>query len=169
MAYTVAGAVEVYVTMTETSTDDIGSQDIRVSSSPQISNTYTAGTGNNQINWYYQKRYTISAGGNQDIDFASGITDKDGAAIVATAIKVLLIKNRSASYAGYLDSSVAASITSLFEASTTDKISFKPSGCVFMESPLAGYAVTATTADVLRIHNSGAGSMDVDVFAAGVQ
>lgn len=134
--------------------------------SPRIE--WADGAGLNQANRVFQDRYTIAGGGDQQLDLTA-LTDPFGAALSFARLKAIYIKNRSVTAGDNLQlgGTVTAGITSLFVAAN-DGIIVGPDGVVLLVNPsLAGWAVTATTADILRIGNPGSNPIDVDVVLIG--
>ena len=49
----------------------------------------------------------------------------------------------------------------------TDKVKIGAKGCLLLSSPVDGYVVTNSTADVLKIANPGATAIDCSVMIVG--
>lgn len=140
--------------------------------SPKYNASYglADGTGANQIKQIFSDTRTIAASGTDDLDLAGGLTNAFGASVTFTKIKALIVK---ASAANVNDVVVggdgAAALASLF-GDVTDTIRVKPGGLFCVVAPdNAGYAVTAGTADILQIANSGSGTgVTYDILILGV-
>ena len=137
---------------------------------PSLKVTYTAGTGNNQINRRVTKRYTIAGSANQDLDLAASLTDDFGDTITFTKIKELIVslaapdgtlkvrvgpQNVTNGWQGPFGGVGASDYVDVFHHQR------------FVD-PFTGFAVTAGTGDILRIHNPGGSSVTVDVVIAGL-
>ena len=125
-------------------------------------------------NWYLAKR-TLGAGLNDDLDLSGGLTNEVGDASIAfLAIKFLLMQIDAADGVkklkvgpGAAGAPVANAFVGPWKAvtdcfTTVDNFNF------LINQPWAGYPVTAGTADILRITNPGAGSLDYRVLVGGV-
>ena len=122
------------------------------------------GTGNNQVNKYWEGSGTIAASGNADLDLVGGLTDQNGNLITFTAVKVIAIVNTSALIATKLICGNTA--TTLFATTFLWPIS---KGGVFIWADLAsGEPVVTTTGDLLRITNADAvNAATYEAFIAG--
>lgn len=121
--------------------------------------SFANGTGANQANQTFLDTRTLSASANESLDFAGGLSDAFGTVLTMTRIKALIIQAAPGNTNDVLVGGAAANaITSLF-GDATDVVKVKPGGMVMFVAPDAtGYAVTATTADLLKIANSAAGT-----------
>lgn len=117
---------------------------------------FANGSGASQVNCVWTASGTIAAAGTVDYDLAGGITDAFGDAITFTSIKLMCIENLSAT-ATMLVGDAAAPFASWI-TDPTDTVIIAPSSCLFLVNPTAaGYAVTATTGDTLRLAYPAAG------------
>lgn len=143
---------------------DVGSASYPVQYSPNY--IFTDGTGANQANKIWTDTRTIAASGNDDLDLAGVLTDAFGSVISFTRIKALIVVAAAANVNDVVIGAAAATqVASIFGA-VTHTIKVKPGGAFMIVAPDAtGYAVTAATADLLRIANS-AGGTGVDYTIA---
>lgn len=170
MAVTVNNAnMKMSVTAGLSSDPDIGSASQSISYSQTI--TFTDGSGANQINAIWQDSRQISAGSTDDIDLAGVLTDAFGNTLTFTTIKGMAIF----AYAANGDNikiggdATAAFINWVDDA--TDEVIVAPGGFFMLGNPsAAGYAVTATTGDILQITNAdGAAAVDYDIILFGAE
>jgi hypothetical protein len=128
----------------------------------------TSGTGANQADKMWSDQITIPASSNNDIDLAGSLTDPFGAALTFARVKMLVVKaattNTNNVIVGGASSTFATWVTG-----TNPAVVVRPGGLlVLAASDATSYVVTATSADVLRLTNSGAGSSVVcDVAIVG--
>lgn len=115
----------------------------------------TDGTGANQAKELFTDTRTLAASGSEDLDLAGGLTDALGNTLTFSKIKALIIKADAGNTNDVLVGGHAtAAIASLF-GDATDKVRVKPGGLMALVAPDAnGYAITATTADLLTVANS---------------
>lgn len=142
--------------------------------------SFANGTGSNQINNMFEDRRTVAFSANDDLDLYGVLVNAFGSTLNFTKIKGIEIFNlgpTSTAAVGYtptegenlgLDSSVSASVTSLFDASITSKLLIPSGGSFKLTAPLGGLTVTLTTADILRIKNRGTVSIDYDIIIYGL-
>jgi hypothetical protein len=128
---------------------------------------FTAGTGNNQVNTVFHDTRTLAGGASEELDLAGSLTNALGATVTFTYIKALMIFNKSATQT----LTIGGAATNAWEAWTLaagDAIKILPDGMLLLVAPLAGYAVTASTADKLKILNSATNSADYDIWIIGI-
>lgn len=119
----------------------------------------TDGTGADQAKEVFTDTRTLTASASENLDLAGVLTDVFGNALTFTKIKALIVKADAANTNDVLVGGHAtAAIATLF-GDATDKVRVKPGGMVAFVAPDAnGYAVTATTADMLTVTNSAGGT-----------
>ena len=143
---------------------------------PTMKTTLTYGTAANQAkNWYLKKR-TLAAGANDDLDLSGGLTNEVGdTGIIFLAIKVLLIailspdgvkKLKVGPGAGAGGTLVANAFIGPWASAASSFVQIDNFGLP-INHPWGGYAVTSGTADILRINNPGAGSVDYNLLIVG--
>lgn len=124
-----------------------------------VTNSFDNGTGANQANELFTDTRTITASSSENLDLAGSLQDAFGATLTFTKIKALVIT----AAAGNTNDVVVgghptAAIATIF-GTTADTIVVKPGGTLALIAPDAnGYGITATTADMLTVANSGAGT-----------
>jgi hypothetical protein len=128
----------------------------------------SSGTGNSQADLIYQAQRTLSSEATEDLDLAGTLTDPFGATITFVKVKAIYIR----AAAGNTNSVVVGGASSNAFlgpfADATDKVSIPPSGAFLAAAPVAGWAVTASTGDLLTVTNSGSGtSVTYDIVIVG--
>lgn len=123
--------------------------------------TFEEGTGANQADLPYIAERQVADGGNDDIDLAGVLTDIFGETITNAEIAALFVLNqrKSSGTANTTDLTIGGGSNPFlgFLGGTTPTIGpLKPgAGCFLFAGDAAGLgAVTASTADILRISNS---------------
>lgn len=132
------------------------------------------GTAINTADIVWHDTRTVNSGSNDDLDLSSAsalVRSIFGTNVPTTFVKVkaILIKNKSTATGEelQLDSSVANAFTGWCAGSTTSKKQIGPNS-VGVESNLCdGWAVTAGSADILRITNTGAAPIVYDIVIIG--
>lgn len=128
-----------------------------------INTQFTNGTGANQAkNWYTAQR-TVT-GSAETLDLAGSLYNGlSETVITATAIKALLIYNRTTTVGYTLTVGAAAAPIAIF-ADATDKLIINPGGLFLLVDPsAAGYAVGAGSTDGIKI-DPGANTITYDIF-----
>ena len=129
--------------------------------SKKFTATLTNGTGASKACILWSDTRTLAASATEDLDLASGLTDAFGATIVFTKVKAILVTAAAANTNLVVVSCPAANgFVTPFNAAS-DAIKIYPGGAFMLVNPTTtGYAVTASTGDLLTITNS-AGSTGV--------
>jgi hypothetical protein len=130
--------------------------------------TLTNGTSSNQANMFWADTRTLTASSSDDLDVAGGLTNAFGDTITFTKLKGIIVFAAAANTNNVLIGGDAASIATL-TGNINDVIVVRPGGFFAVCAPDAtGYAVTATTADILQIANSaGSTSVTYDIILIG--
>lgn len=117
------------------------------------------GTGANQANNVFSDERTLAASAAEDLDLAGSLTNAFGTTLTFTAVKAIMVV---ASAANTNNVTIGQSGSSAFAGpfnATLNAVAISPGGVFLVLNPsAAGWAVTPTTADLLRLGNSGAGS-----------
>lgn len=120
-----------------------------------------------QADKVYSATLTISASGSANIDLAGALTDPFGAALTFVKVKAIYIRAAVANTNSVVVGGAASDAFLGPFADATDKVGVKPGGVFLMVNP-AGWPVTAATADLLQVANSGSGtSVTYDVIIVG--
>ncbi len=126
----------------------------------------TNGTGASAADQIFAEQRTIAASGSYDLDLQASLTDALGAAFTPAKVKCLAVFAAAGNTNDVQVGGDAASVP-IFGA-TADYISVKPGGVLILCHPGAGFAVTATSADIIQFANSaGSTSVTYDVIVIG--
>jgi len=159
-------AVSAYAELT--SALDLGSGRAAQSLSRKMSLGNGTTAGNADRVW--SDRRTLAASGTEDLDLAGVLLDAFGATVTFARIKGLIIAAADAN-ANNVVVGAAASAPWVTLLGATHTLTLRPGAFVAVGTGAAdatGYAVTATTADLLKIANSGAGtSVTYDIHIIG--
>lgn len=154
MATTFSGTLKISISGTLQKSQNLGDP---VTKPVVFSKTvnFDNGTGDQQANMAFMNSATISGSGSADLDLAGGLTDAFGDTITFTKIKMILI---TADEDNGDTLSIGGDASAAFDAIVadgSDELICRPDGAILLLAPNAdGYAVTATTADILEITNS---------------
>ncbi len=147
MALTATVQTQILSSLTKT-LDVIGSKDLAMN--VQYSETFTAGSGNNQVNKRYEDDATIAGSGSISYDLSGALSDGFGDTQVFTKLKVLRIKHLSASLASTITLS-GNLLDAVFGG--TAAIVLPPGGDLTYIHPTSGVTVTNTSADTVLVTN----------------
>ncbi len=128
---------------------------------------FQSGSGSGQINKLFADTRTLADGANEELDLAGALTDPFGASLTFTKVKVLAIKNKSATQTLSVGGAAANAWSALF-GDATDILKIAPSSMALLVCDPAGVAVTAATADLLKIANSAGAAADYDIIVLGI-
>lgn len=128
-----------------------------------------SGTGANQADMIWSDRRTLAASGTEDLDLAGVLTHPlTGALLTFARLKAILIYAATTNTNNVNLTRPAAAGVTLFLAAS-DGVAVRPGGLFVVAAPDAtAYVVTATTADLLTVTNSAAGTEVIyDVILIG--
>lgn len=146
---------------------DLGTAELPIAVSAVI--TLTNGTGANQVDRLFSDTRVINASSNDDLDLAGVLTDAFGATITFARIKAIYVKAAAGNTNNVVVGGAASAQLANVFGDVSDKIVVRPGGFLLLAAPdVTAYAVTATTADILRIANSSSGtSVSYDIVLLG--
>ena len=128
---------------------------------------FTNGAGANQISAAYAETRILAGSASENLDLSGALTDPLWNAVVLTKLKFLYVENHADSSGNIIVGAGTAGIVGPFIAAT-NALTIAPGGNVEIANPSAGgYTVTATTADILKVENSGAGTSTYDIIIGG--
>lgn len=114
----------------------------------------------------YANRHTINASSNLDIDLSGTLANMFGETTVFAKVCAIFVRHVSGPNPVVIGNAAAPFIGPFGAAAHT--IAVHPTGeLVIGRTDLAGWPVTATTADILRFANGAGGAIDVDIAIIG--
>jgi|SRR5688572_13113839 len=166
---TLSSKLTVTARVTQTAALDL------VEASVPLLRTYTSiladGVGGGQADRVFHDRRTLSASANEDLDLAGGLTDAFGAALTFVKIKGLLVAAAAANTNNVIVGGAASNGFVTWVGGATHTLTVRPGAVLALfagQADTTGYAVTASTGDLLRVANSGAGStVTYDIVIVG--
>lgn len=131
----------------------------------------TSGTGAGSADLMFSDTRTIAASSNDDLDLAGGLTDNLGTTLTFVKVKALIVVAAAANTNNVLVGGDATNTFLTWVESEPDAVVLRPGAGLALfagSADATGYAVTASTGDLLRIRNSGAGtSVTYDIVIVG--
>ncbi|MFF8408982.1 hypothetical protein [Streptomyces omiyaensis] len=130
-----------------------------------------SGTAAGQADRVWSDRRTLAASATEDLDLAGVLLDAFGAAVTFARIKGIVIAAASGNTNNVIAGAAAANPWATL-LSATGTVTLRPGAFLAVGTggtDAIGYAVTAGTADLLKVANSGAGSpvtYDIHVIGA---
>lgn len=141
-------------------TDVLDDQSPRNTLALERKTNWTDGTGANQGQTFFHDERTLAGGANEDLDLSdasNALKDAFGVSLELTAIKLLLVHNKSGNGASMTVGPPASNgwVTAM---AVSDLMTIVDGGTFCIEAADAsGYAVTATTGDLFTITNLAGG------------
>lgn len=128
----------------------------------------TPGTGTGQADLMYAATRTLTASSTANIDLAGVLSDPLGNVLTFGHVKTILVVASSANVNDVLLGGAASNTFTGPFADATDIVGVKPGATFLITFPGAGWAVTATTGDLLKTANSSSGTSVVfTIFVIG--
>lgn len=159
-------AVSAYAELTSALDLGTGRAAQTLSRKMSLGNGTTAGNADR----VWSDRRTLAASGTEDLDLAGVLLDAFGSAITFARIKGLVIAAADANVNNVVVGAAASNPWATL-LGATHTLTLRPGAFVAVGTGAAdatGYAVTATTADLLKVANSGAGtSVTYDIHIIG--
>lgn len=165
---TISATVQAVVNLAAGITADFADATQQIAENASVSIS-TVGTGADAANQYWSDSRSIPAGSNESLDLSGTLTNALGQTVSFSSIKVIYIKNQNTAGDLVVGAGTNPWITMLGGAAHT--IQVRRSG-MFLNAcaDATGWAVTATTGDVLKITNSdGTNAAIYDIILIGAQ
>lgn len=131
-----------------------------------VSQAFAHGTGNYQADLIFHDKRTLGDGASENLDLAGSLTDVFGTTLTFAKIKAIIIQNLSTVQTLTVGGAAANAFIN-WVGDATDKINLPPGGAFCLMAPLAGFAVTADTGDILKIANSAGDPVDYNIWIIG--
>jgi hypothetical protein len=128
-----------------------------------VNRSYANGTSSAQCDLVYHASRTLTTAASESLDLAGGITDAFGTAVTFAKVKSIVIENTSAS----MTLTIGGDGTAPFETWASGTVLVPPLGTFALVAPGAGFTVTATTGDLLKILNSSGSSTTYKIWING--
>lgn len=146
-----------------------------VSPAARLSQRYTTelddGTAAGMADKVFSDTRTLAASGTENLDLAGSLTDALGAALTFARVKAIIIHAAAANTNNVVVGGDATTTFFGMFADETDAVVVRPGATLALfcgDADALGYAVTAATADLLKITNSGAGTgVTYDIIIIG--
>ena len=135
-----------------------------------VNSTLANGTAAGQADRIYAGTRTLAASTTEDLDLAGGLTDAFGSTITFVKVKALLIVAAAANTNNVVVGAASANQwVTRFNSTGTTTLRPGATACYIAGSADAtGWTVTASTGDLLKVANSGAGSsVSYDIVIVG--
>lgn len=134
-------------------------------STASLSSTFGTSLANGasagQANTAYWATRTLAASASETLDLAGSLTDPFGVTITFARLKLLVVSAAAANTNTVLVGGAAANAVATLFSAVNDVAVVRPGATLAWiagSADTTGYAITAGTADVLQVANSGAGT-----------
>ena len=126
------------------------------------------GTSDNQADLVYSARTTVTNGAPDDYDLSGSLTSLlTGASVNFVEICWIVVVNESTTAGDFVAVGGGSNPLVNWVSAGGDAVNVGPGGCLMVGSPIDGYAVTASTADILRINTSSANTITYRLIIIG--
>lgn len=150
----------------ETNPLDLGTATYQLDKSFKL--TLANGTGALQASKVFGDSRNIAISGTDNLDLAGGVTSAFGVVTTFTTVKAIFIVAKDTNVNDVIIGGGAATAMIGPFGANTHTVQLKPGQSFLITAGNTGWAVTAATADILKIANSGAGTaVDYDVVIVG--
>ncbi len=166
---TLATQLDLQIALTGANADTYGTTTLPFNK--RYSVTLTSGTGSGKANRFYQGARTLTGGGTESLDFYGGFTDFTGETINFATVKGIIIAPASTgSTSGLKVGGTLSNQATLWFADTSDAVNVSAGGKLAMVNGGAGWTITTSTADLLKITNlDGSNTLTYDLIVWGDQ
>lgn len=120
-----------------------------------------SGTGAGQADLVFSDTRSIAASSNDDLDLAGGLTDALGNSLTFARVKGLIVVASASNVNNVIVGGDATNTFLTWVEAEGDSVILRPGAALALFAGAAdatGYAVTASTGDLLRIRNAAGGS-----------
>ncbi len=167
MSETLTATVKGAITADLIGDNDLGSRDYGLAYAKTLS--FAHGTGANQANQIWTDQRTLTASSTENLDLYGSLVSPLGTTLNFTKIKAIMVYAASTNINNVLVGGGTAGMAN-WVGNINDIVVVRPGGFFMIAAPDAtAYAVTDTTADILKIANSSSGTSVVyDIIIIGV-
>lgn len=167
MATNLATQLAVSLNTQLTNALDLGTVQLPQSLAQQFN--WPNGTAINTADRVFADTRTLAPSTAEDLDLAGVLADGMGNTLTFARVKALLIRAAGANANNVIVGNAASNGFISWVGGATHTVTVRPGGLMLLAAPDAtAYAVTAATADLLHVANSGAGtSVTYDVVIIG--
>lgn len=118
-------------------------------------------------NLFFNNGYTIADASIQSLDLSGGVADQFGVTMTFSKVYSIWIANLETGTGKIIGLGGDTNHVPFFSA-TNDVLKAGPKGCIHLSSVVDGYAVTASTGDIVKIANiAGGAAINVAVAIVG--
>lgn len=157
MTTSLSASIAISLAAAYSQTVDVGTVKHDVKFGPNY--VFQDGTGANQAKTIFTDTRTLAASASESLDVAGVLTDAFGNTITFDKIKAVIVTADPANTNNVLFGGAASAQAAPWFGDVSDVLVIRPGGSICLVAPDAtGYDVTATTADIIKVANSGSGT-----------
>ena len=152
-----SGSIALQLQGILSTTRDLGAASCTETLSQRV--TITDGSTANKATQVWGDTRTLGNGANEELDLNGSLTNGVGATVSFTRVIAIGISAAAANTSTITVGGASSNAWEPWAGASGDKIKIRPGGCLMLTAPDAtGLAVTAGTADLLKILNDAAGA-----------
>jgi len=149
------GSVKLSIVGSYNGSNDLGTPKMDISEVDVVD--LIQGTASGAADLMFSDERTLAASANESLDLAGSLVDPLGATLTFAKIKAIIVIAAAANTNDVVVGAAASPFVGPL-GGTTPTISVKPGGFFAIAHPGAGWTVTASSADLLKIANSSSGT-----------
>lgn len=131
-------------------------------------NRLTPGTAAQKADKMLADQRTLAASATENLDLAGTLADPLGVTVTFAKVKAIYVRAAAANTNNVCVGGAASNAFVGPFADATDVVCVRPGGVLLVTAPAGGWTVTASTGDLLKVANSGAGTgVTYDVIIIG--
>jgi hypothetical protein len=151
------GNINLAIAITLLNAMDIGGANYPINFGANFA--FDNGSGDNQASDGWTDERTLAASASENLDMSGVLANAFGQTLNFAKIKALLVQANANNVNDVLLGGHATAALASFFGDATDVLRVKPGGAIALIAPkAAGYPVVATTGDLIKVANSGAGT-----------
>jgi hypothetical protein len=124
------------------------------------------GTSTSQADMVFSDTRTLATNTSESLDLAGGVANVFGVTQTFAKVKALRIKSAAANTTNLTVGNVTNGFVGPFGVATGYLV-IPPGGEILLTAPVAGWTVTASTGDLLKVANAAGASADYDIDIVG--
>lgn len=128
---------------------------------------FLPGTSSGQMDTWFDDIRTLTTGATESLDLVgTALTDPFGASVSMLHVNIFAIYSALANTTDLTVGNVTNGVTGWLTAATHSNV-IRPGGLMLFVDPGAGYALTAATADLVKVANASGASASYHIIAGG--
>lgn len=147
---------------------DFGTPTFELSTGDVVAHSLQSGIAAGQADKLFADQRTLAASATENLDLAGSLLDPLGAIVTFVSVKAIMIRASAANTNNVVVGGAASNAFAGPLGGTAPTLTVPPGGIVLLTAPKTGWPVVASTGDLLKVANGGAGTpVTYDVIVIG--